>query len=926
MKQIIRLSIFMAILLISIHTTESYVQIRTNAGAPVAWNLTNPTTPIVSNGRVTYRLDTAGSDDLPFFEVDQAIDRSFQSWENVPSSTIAFTKGPGFTSNKTNLPDAFDIFWLEDTTIIDDDDISGALAVSFVGSVNGEIVDLFVVFNGNQATWATDGSPGAFDIQQVATHEIGHCIGLDHSPNAASTMFPRTGDGSIQARSLSPDDQIAASVIYPSPDFSSSTGTINGRVQDSVATTPIFGAHVVAVDTNGIAVAGALSEPDGTYTIQGLPPGSYSIYAQPIGSDERSFFRQDNLSPFYDNGINTNFRTSPDFTVVVNAGATSTFDIGVAPGPPTLEHYAVLEPGGNVFFTIGSTLVQGQFNVAIGVAGRGLPLSGTPLSVSGPGITITQTLFGLTTPSNFPYIISIVSVDSTAPLGPRNIVIANGIHRTIVTGGIEIVPNPNQLAPSVTSILSQADYSARVAPESLAVAFGTNLAFSSVVASTNPLPTSLGGTSVAIRDSAGAIRPASLSFVAPGQINFQIPPGTQPGSGSIVVRNETGSTYVAPLEIQGVSPALFTVDGNINGAPYGFLFRIRANGTAVYEQITRFDATLGRVVLIPIDPGPPTDRLILGLFGTGFRFRSALPSVTVGGVVCPVTFAGATGSIGIDQVNIELDRSLSGRGTVDVAMNVDGEQANTVMVSIGGTIPVTPTVTGILSQADYSPRVAPESLAVAFGSDLANATAAASTNPAPTSLAGTTVAILDSAGTTRLAPLSYASPGQINFQIPSGTRPGAASITFRNGTNGALTMPIEIQSVAPSLYTLDGNVNGIPYGFVFRIRANGTSVYEPISRFDPALGRVVAVPINLGPSTDQVILGLYGTGIRFRNDLPTAVVGGATCQVTFAGATGLPGVDQTNIVLPQSIAGSGPVNVNLTVDGNPANAVSVIIH
>ncbi len=922
MKQIIRLSIFVAILLLSIHTTESYVRIRTDAGAPVAWNLTNPTTPIVSNGRITYRLDSAGSDDLPFFEVDQAIDRSFQSWENVPNSTIAFAKGPSFTSDKTNLPDAFDIFWLEDTTITDDIDISDALAVSFIGSINGEIVDLFVVFNGNLFTWATDGRPDAYDIQQVATHEIGHCIGLDHSPNAASTMFPRTGDGRIQARSLSPDDQIAASVIYPSPDFSSSTGTINGRVQNLFAATPIFGAHVVAVDTNGIAIAGALSEPDGTYSIQGLPSGNYTIYAQPIGSIDNPFFNRINLSTFYELGINTNFQTSPDIMVGVNAGATTTFDFQVIPAAPAFESYAVLEPDGNFFFTIGSTLVQGQFNVTVGVIGRGLPLWGTPLSVSGPGITITQTLFG--TIENLAYIVAIVSVDSTAPLGPRNIVIDNGLQRTIVTGGVEIIP-PNQLAPFVTSVLSQADYSPRVAPESLAVAFGTNLAFSTVVASTNPLPISLGGTSVAIRDSAGATRQASLSYVSPGQVNFQMPPGTQPGSGSIVVRNETGGTYIAPLEIQNVAPALFTVDGNINGAPSGFLFRIRANGTAVYEQITRFDPALGRVVLVPIDPGPPTDRLILGLYGTGFRFRSELPSVNIGGVSCPVTFAGTTGALGIDQVNIELDRSLSGRGTVDVAMNVDGQPANTVIVSIGGSIPVTPAVTGILSQADYSPRVAPESLAVAFGSDLANATAVASTNPLPTSLAGTSIAILDSAGTTRLAPLSYVSPGQVNFQIPSGTRPGTATITFRNGTNGLLTMPIEIQSVAPALYTLDGNVNGIPYGFVFRIRANGTSVYEQISRFDPALGRVVAIPINLGPSTDQVILGLYGTGIRFRNDLPIATIGGVSCPVTFAGATGLMGVDQTNIVLPQSLAGSGAVNVMLTVDGSQANAVSVII-
>jgi Matrixin len=199
MKQIIRISILLTIILLSIHTTESFVRIRTGNGTPFVWNLSNPNTPIVSNGRVTYSLDSAGSDDLPFSEVEQAIDRSFQSWENVTISTIAFQRGPNITSDRSNIPDVFDIFWTEDSTIVDGDaDISGALAVSFIGTINGEIRDLFIVFNGNEFTWATDGNADAIDIQQVATHEIGHCIGLDHSPNAASTMFPSVKAGSRQ--------------------------------------------------------------------------------------------------------------------------------------------------------------------------------------------------------------------------------------------------------------------------------------------------------------------------------------------------------------------------------------------------------------------------------------------------------------------------------------------------------------------------------------------------------------------------------------------------------------------------------------------------------------------------------------------------------------------------------------------------------
>src|SRR5262245_54389500 len=275
MRQIVRFSVLLAIILFSIHTTESYVQIQNRDGLPIAWNLTNPSTPIVSNGRVTYRLDSAGSDNIPFPQVEAAISASFQSWENITTSTIAFQRGPNITSDRTNLDGAFDIFWTENSTIVDDGaDITGALAVSFIGSntQTGEILDLFMVFNGNRYTWATDGRAGAIDVQQVATHEIGHCIGLDHSLNAAATMFPRTGDGRVEARTLSTDDLIAASIIYPTPDFSTSTGSISGHVIDTSGA-PIFGAHVVAIDANGVVITSALSQRDGSYSIPGLPPG-----------------------------------------------------------------------------------------------------------------------------------------------------------------------------------------------------------------------------------------------------------------------------------------------------------------------------------------------------------------------------------------------------------------------------------------------------------------------------------------------------------------------------------------------------------------------------------------------------------------------------------------------------------------------------
>jgi uncharacterized protein (TIGR03437 family) len=682
MRQTILISVLLTIILLSIHTTESYVRIqRAVDGAPVAWNLVNPTTPIVSNGRVTYSLNSAGSDNVPFCEVEQAIAASFRSWEETPTSTIAFQRGPN-NSSTSDQPNQFGIFWVENSTTTSDGmNIAGALAVSFITSVGNEITDTSIVFNGNQFSWATDGRADAIDVQEVATHEIGHCIGLDHSPNAAATMFPRTGAGRVQNRSLSPDDRTAASVIYPTPDFTLSTGNISGRVLDNSGN-PIFGAHVGVVDANGIAITGSLSQPDGTYSIQGLPPGNYTIYAQSLGPDSNPFFNRLALSSFYRNGgINTDFQTSPDLAVVVNPGATTPFDISVIRGTPAFEAYAVYDQASGRFLNIGRSLVQGQTGVAIGVLGPGLPQSGSPLTISGPGITVNG-LPAFGSINGIPLIIVGVDVSPTTPVGPRNIIIDNGIQRTIVTGGLEVLSGP--VAPSVTSIVSQTHYAPVVAVESLATAFGSNLATATALPGCSPLSTSLAGTTVTLRDSAGNTSSAPLMYVSSTQINFRIPPGIQPGTASITFTNGTGGTITTTTEIQPVAPGLLTLNSTGSGPPAGFALRKRPNAPDSIEPIATFNPELGEWVPLPINLGPPSDRVILVLFGTGFRFRSQLPSVSIGGVACPVIYAGPEGaSLALrDQVNIDLPGSLIGLGAVNVEMTVDGRQANTVSVNI----------------------------------------------------------------------------------------------------------------------------------------------------------------------------------------------------------------------------------------------------
>jgi uncharacterized protein (TIGR03437 family) len=205
------------------------------------------------------------------------------------------------------------------------------------------------------------------------------------------------------------------------------------------------------------------------------------------------------------------------------------------------------------------------------------------------------------------------------------------------------------------------------------------------VASNLPLPTTLAGTTVRVRDSAGTERLAPLFFVAPTQINLQIPPGTVAGQATITVTSGDGTVSGGVANIAAVAPGFFTANASGQGVAAATVLRVKADGTQVFEPVARFDAAQNRFVVAPIDLGPEGDQVFLILFGTGFRQRSALlaVSLSIGGVSAEVLYAGAQGDfVGLDQVNARLPRSLIGRGEVELALTVDSREANRVGISV----------------------------------------------------------------------------------------------------------------------------------------------------------------------------------------------------------------------------------------------------
>jgi uncharacterized protein (TIGR03437 family) len=238
-----------------------------------------------------------------------------------------------------------------------------------------------------------------------------------------------------------------------------------------------------------------------------------------------------------------------------------------------------------------------------------------------------------------------------------------------------------------------------------------------------------------------------------------------------------------------------------------------------------------------------------------------------------------------------------------------------------------PRLATTVSAASYQTGLlAPESIVSVFGLNLTSATMSNTTLPLPTILAGTSVRVLDSQGSERLAPLFFVSPTQINLQLPPLTSKGMASLSIINSDGTTSVSTVQIGDLSPGMFTADGSGQGVPAGYALRVKPDGTQVYEAIARFDSAQSRFIPVPIDLSNGNDQVFLVLFGTGWRRRSSLSGAVLraGGTDLPVVYLGPhSDLVGLDQLNALLPRNLAGRGQIELSLIVEGLSANTLRV---
>lgn len=323
----------------------------------------------------------------------------------------------------------------------------------FYDPATGAIAEADVVIN-PAAQFSTDGTPGTYDLEATLTHEVGHILGLEHSDEAGAAMQPRQGtnglyeQAAVCPRTLSDDDRAGARALYGSPE---NYGSIAGTITDATGARAA-GAHVWAEDAStGRVAAGNTTLADGSYRIEGLPPGQYRLvteYAAGGNNASEAGFAEGWSGELGD--APSSVSTAESGTEVrVTVGTTLQQDFTLGRENATLRPH-VFGSNGHLS-TIAVPLVQGQ-RYTIFVGGQGVDLvEGGGITVSSPFIKVNAASLTLQSGINYQYpIVSFeVEVGADAALGDYSVKLQTKTGEVAyITGGLTIDEAVGARAPT----------------------------------------------------------------------------------------------------------------------------------------------------------------------------------------------------------------------------------------------------------------------------------------------------------------------------------------------------------------------------------------------------------------------------------------------------------------------------------------------
>ncbi len=228
-----------------------------------------------------------------------------------------------------------------------------------------------------------------------------------------------------------------------------------------------------------------------------------------------------------------------------------------------------------------------------------------------------------------------------------------------------VLPQFAKPGPVIARVLPAASvtFPLSVAPGQFVAIYGSGLS-TSILQAQAPYPMQLGDVQVLVDGV-----PVPIEYASARQINIVFPDPVSSLS-QLTVRNGGGSHTIRLLNAPAV-PAIFSLDGSGSGA------------AAALNGLTGAIVSSGA----PLHAGDFVALYLTGLGLTttrdGLDYARIVPSVTVGGQDCPVTYAGRAPTLdGLDQINCRLPLGIAPGGAVPVVVSSNGRNSNTVTLVV----------------------------------------------------------------------------------------------------------------------------------------------------------------------------------------------------------------------------------------------------
>lgn len=175
---------------------------------------------------ISYATNKLGTADLDPADSRAVIKKTFQAWSDVQCAdgsiaAMTFQEREPVSCKKSQYnktgPNVNVVLFQDSNWKYRG--IDGTLAKTSVtyNDLTGEIYDADIEINtaNNEVTITDDPAKVVYDLQAILTHEVGHFIGVAHSPDPAAVMFASYSPGSMTQRELHPDDIAAVCALYP---------------------------------------------------------------------------------------------------------------------------------------------------------------------------------------------------------------------------------------------------------------------------------------------------------------------------------------------------------------------------------------------------------------------------------------------------------------------------------------------------------------------------------------------------------------------------------------------------------------------------------------------------------------------------------------------------------------------------------------